>query len=135
MSFETAAIHLSPAVRLWKHCEIDHYSSCLCYSELHRSGYLGESDPLCPRMHVTSLGSLPQYPAKAENQHKAFVCFRMQLAGDFQGKPSTVKVGTPQSFLVALPGLRALSQRLNDLSAGASKLNRKLRFCNGSSVF
>lgn len=95
---------------------------------------MGESDPLCQGMHVTSLGSLSQHRAKAENQHKAFVCFRMQLAGDFQGKPTTVRAGTPQSFLAALPGLRALSQRLNDLSAGASKLNRKLRFCNGSSV-
>lgn len=96
---------------------------------------MGESDPLCRQRHVTSLGSLPQYRAKAGNQHKAFVCFRMQLAGDFEGKPTTVRAGTPQSLLVTLPGLRALSQRLNDLSAGASKLNRKLRFCNGSSVF
>lgn len=62
-------------------------------------------------------------------------CVRMQLAEDSQGKPTTVRVETPQPFLVALPGLRALSERLSDLSAGASKLNHKLRLCNGSSDF
>lgn len=86
-------------------------------------------------MHVTSLGSLPQHRAKPGTQHNAFVCTRMQLAEDFQGKPTTVRAGTPQPFLVALPGLRALSERVSDLSVGASKLNHKLRLCNGSSDF
>lgn len=86
-------------------------------------------------MQVASLDSLPWHRAKLGNQHKAFVCIRMQLTEDFQAKPTTVRAGTPQPFLVALPGLRTLSKRLSDLSAGASKLNHKLRLRNGSSGF
>lgn len=86
-------------------------------------------------MQVTLLDSLPWNWAKLGNQHKAFVCIRMQLTEDFQAKPTTVRAGTPQPFLVTLPGLRTLSERLSDISAGASKLNHNLRLCNGSSDF